>query len=41
MSSLINHLSSDRIRGGRLLLAYTLGMVLGVALAAVLLAATT
>jgi hypothetical protein len=33
MGTLINHLSSDRIRGGRFVLAYAVGIVCGVALA--------
>jgi hypothetical protein len=42
MSTLIDHLATDRIRGGRLVLAYSLGAVFGIALAIVaLLAAGT
>ena len=42
MSTLIEHLASDRIRGGRLILAYGIGAVFGIALAIVaLLAAGT
>jgi hypothetical protein len=42
MSTLIDHLATDRIRGGRLVLAYTIGAVFGIALAMVaLLAAGT
>ncbi len=42
MSTLIDHLATDRIRGGRLVLAYSIGAVFGVALAIVaLLAAGT
>jgi hypothetical protein len=41
MSTLIDHLATDRIRGGRLVLAYAVGLVFGVAVAAALLAAGT
>ena len=42
MSTLIDHLATDRIKGGRLVLAYTIGAVFGIALALVaLLAAGT
>ena len=42
MSTLIDHLATDRIRGGRLVLAYSIGAVFGIALAVVaLLAAGT
>jgi hypothetical protein len=42
MSTLIDHLATDRIRGGRLVLAYSIGAIFGVALAIVaLLAAGT
>jgi hypothetical protein len=42
MSTLIDHLASDRIRGGRLVLAYGVGLVFGaVVAAAALLAAGT
>jgi hypothetical protein len=42
MTTLIDHLATDRIRGGRLVLAYSVGAVFGVALAIVaLLAAGT
>ena len=33
MSTLIDHLATDRIRGGRLILAYMVGIVVGVAVA--------
>lgn len=33
MSTLIEQLASDRIRGGRLVLAYAVGAVFGIALA--------
>jgi hypothetical protein len=33
MSTLVDHLASDRIRGGRLVLAYTVGAILGIAVA--------
>jgi hypothetical protein len=35
MSTLIDHLATDRIRGGRLVLAYSIGAVFGIALALV------
>jgi hypothetical protein len=43
MGTLIDHLASDRIRGGRLVLAYIVGAICGiaVALAALLVAGTT
>jgi hypothetical protein len=42
MGTLIDHLATDRIKGGRLVLAYTIGAVFGIALALVaLLAAGT
>jgi hypothetical protein len=40
MSTLIDQLASDRIRGGRLVLAYTIGAVFGIALAVMALLAT-
>ena len=40
MSTLINHLASDRVRGGRLVLAYSIGAIFGIALALVALLAT-
>jgi hypothetical protein len=40
MSSLIDHLTSDRVRGGRLVIAYAVGGVFGVALALAALLAT-
>ena len=40
MSTLIDHLATDRIRGGRLVLAYSVGAVSGIALAMVALLAT-
>jgi hypothetical protein len=33
MSTLIDHLATDRIRGGRLVFAYTVGAIFGIALA--------
>jgi hypothetical protein len=33
MGTLIDHLATDRIRGGRLILAYSIGGVFGIALA--------
>jgi hypothetical protein len=43
MSTLIDHLATDRIRGGRLVLAYSIGAIFGivVALAALLAAGTS
>ena len=42
MGTLIDHLATDRIRGGRLVLAYSVGAIFGIALAIVaLLAAGT
>jgi hypothetical protein len=40
MNALIDHLATDRIRGGRLVLAYSIGAVFGIALALVALLAT-
>ncbi|HET9121129.1 MAG TPA: hypothetical protein VFN72_11420 [Solirubrobacterales bacterium] len=42
MSTLIDHLATDRIRGGRLVLAYSVGAICGIAVAvlALLLAGT-
>jgi len=40
MSTLIDQLATDRIRGGRLVLAYSVGAVFGIALALVALLAT-
>jgi hypothetical protein len=40
MSTLIDHLATDRIRGGRLVFAYSIGAVFGIALALVALRAT-
>jgi hypothetical protein len=34
MSTLIDHLTTDRIRGGRLVLAYGIGAVFGIVVAA-------
>jgi hypothetical protein len=39
MSTLIDHLATDRIRGGRLVVAYAIGAIFGIALAIVALAA--
>jgi hypothetical protein len=42
MGTLIDHLASDRLRGGKLVVAYTVGLLVGVAVALVaLLAAGT
>jgi hypothetical protein len=40
MSTLIDHLATDRIRGGRLVVAYSIGAIFGIALALVALLAT-
>ena len=40
MSTLIDQLATDRIRGGRLVLAYGIGAIFGIALAVVALVAT-
>jgi hypothetical protein len=40
MSTLINQLATDRIQGGRLVLAYSIGAIVGIALALVALLAT-
>ena len=40
MGTLIDHLATDRIRGGRLVLAYSIGAIFGIALAIVALLAT-
>jgi len=40
MSTLINQLATDRIRGGRLVFAYSIGAIVGIALALVALLAT-
>jgi hypothetical protein len=40
MSTLIDHLATDRVRGGRLVLAYSIGAIFGTALALVALLAT-
>jgi hypothetical protein len=40
MGTLIDHLASDRIRGGRLVVAYAIGAIFGTALAIAALGAT-
>jgi hypothetical protein len=35
MSTLIDHLATDRVRGGRLVLAYSVGAICGIAVAVV------
>jgi hypothetical protein len=35
MTTLIDHLASDRIQGGRLVLAYSIGAICGIAVAVV------
>ena len=34
MSTLIDHLATDRIRGGRLVIAYSIGALFGIVVAA-------
>jgi hypothetical protein len=42
MGTLIDHLATDRLRGGKLVIAYAVGLLVGIALALVaLLAAGT
>jgi hypothetical protein len=42
MGTLIDHLATDRLRGGRLFIAYAIGLLVGIAVATVaLLAAGT
>jgi hypothetical protein len=42
MGTLIDHLATDRLRGGKLLVAYTAGLLVGIAVAVIaLLAAGT
>ena len=43
MGTLIDHLATDRLRGGKLVIAYTVGLLVGVAVAliALLVAGTT
>jgi hypothetical protein len=43
MGTLINHLATDRLRGGKLVIAYTVGLLVGIAVAlvALLVAGTT
>jgi hypothetical protein len=40
MSPLVDYLASDRIRGGRLVLAYAVGAILGIAVAVLALLVT-
>jgi hypothetical protein len=40
MSALVDYLASDRIRGGRLVLAYAVGAILGIAVAVLALLVT-
>jgi len=40
MSTLIDQLATDRVRGGRLVLAYSIGAIFGTALAVAALVAT-
>ena len=40
MSTLIDQLASDRVRGGRLVVAYSIGAIFGIALALAALTAT-
>ncbi len=39
MTTLIDHLATDRIRGGRLVVAYSVGAIFGIVLAIAALAA--
>ena len=43
MGTLIDHLATDRLRGRKLVIAYTIGLLIGIALAlvALLVAGTT
>ena len=43
MGTLINHLATDRLRGSKLVIAYTVGLLVGIAVAlvALLVAGTT
>jgi hypothetical protein len=42
MGTLIDHLATDRLRGGRLVVAYSVGLIVGIAIALIaLLAAGT
>jgi hypothetical protein len=43
MGTLIDHLATDRLRGGKLVIAYTAGLLVGIAVAliALLVAGTT
>jgi len=40
VGTLIDHLTTERVRGGRLVIAYTVGVVFGIGLALVALLAT-
>jgi hypothetical protein len=40
MGTLIDHLATDRLRGGKLVIAYTVGLLVGVAVALITLLAT-
>ncbi len=40
MGTLIDHLATDRVRGGRLVIAYTIGLLFGAGLALAALLAT-
>jgi hypothetical protein len=40
MGTLIDHLATDRLRGGKLVIAYTVGLLAGVAVALIALLAT-
>jgi hypothetical protein len=39
MGTLINHLATDRLRGGKLVLAYVVGLILGAGVALIALLA--
>lgn len=40
MGTLIDHLATDRLRGGKLVIAYTVGLLVGVVVALIALLAT-
>jgi hypothetical protein len=40
MGTLIDHLATDRLRGGKLVIAYTIGLLVGIVLALAALLAT-
>jgi hypothetical protein len=40
MGTLLDHLATDRLRGGKLVAAYTVGLIVGIAVALIALLAT-